>query len=55
MSNQLNPALITAAVHPMRPARQWTTMPATVATTSQQIISTSHSTSCVESTTALKK
>ena len=23
MSNQLNPALLTAAVHPVRPARQW--------------------------------
>ena len=37
MSNQLNPVLIIlAAVHPMRPVTQWTTMPATVATTFHQ-------------------
>ena len=55
MSNQLNPVLITAAVHPVRLARHWITMPATVATISHQITSISHSTSCVESTTALEK
>ena len=52
MSNELSPVVITAAVHPMRPVTQWTTMLATVATTSHQTTSMSHSTSCVESITA---